>query len=330
MYYNIKEKEMFMKAYDFIETKSLLITLAIRFFSNKYIYIVFDIVITTLIAMHTENINIESQEWWKILCIYILAFIVYNFLYLWMDYLGSKRDKVHKFVAHSYEVQNKLNHETATRLYRVNKKINGVVKEKRIEKGEISEIANFQELSFRVCNGIHDFIIQKCECDECEVTIFQRFSESEKKDYVRMIAYRNTKNIVPSTYETKYSLKVRKGVDMPVFVSIFNDLNAETKIIENSKKIKKEFITLEGSESREEKICQYIGIPIKTDRGKIELVLQIDVSKEKVFGSSYNAVKQFADNVFEPFVSLLHCSYERDIALNKFYNILEENIKKST
>lgn len=234
-----------------------------------------------------------------------------------------------KFIAHSYEVQNKLNHDTATSLYRVNKKINRVVKDKKIEKGEVSAIANFQELSFRMCNGIHDFIIQKCDCEECEVTIFQRFSEKGKKDYVKMIAYRNTKNVVPSTYDKAYGLTVRKGHLPPVFVSIFNNMNAETVIFENPEKIKKEFKLLEGSESREEKICQYIGIPIKTDRGEIELVLQIDVSKEKVFGANYNAVKQFADNVFQPFVSLLHCSYERDIALNKFYNILEENIRKN-
>ena len=68
--------------------------------------------------------------------------------------------------------------------------------------------------------------------------------------------------------------------------------------------------------------------PNKTNRNKIEVVLQIDVSENNIMGSDYNEVKQFADVIVKPFVNLLYCSYERDLILDKFYDILEENINR--
>ena len=58
----------------------------------------------------------------------------------------------------------------------------------------------------------------------------------------------------------------------------------------------------------------------------VEVLLQIDVTKEKSLGKKYNDIKQFAECVLIPFCNLLHCSYERDLILNKFYDILDENI----
>ena len=49
---------------------------------------------------------------------------------------------------------------------------------------------------------------------------------------------------------------------------------------------------------------KYIAIPIKTNRDKVEVVLQIDVSEKNVFGRTYNSVKQFADYIIIPFCNL--------------------------
>lgn len=192
----------------------------------------------------------------------------------------------------------------------------------------MSSIADFQNLSFFICNELYNFITQNCNCGKCEITIFQRFSNNDNKEYVKMIAYKNSKNSKPSSYNEEFALVYKKNKQVPVFVSVFNDINADVKILHNKKSVKQEFKIFPGSKSRENNICQYIGIPIKTNRDKVEVVLQIDVSEKNVFGRTYNSVKQFADYIIIPFCNLLYCSYERDLILNNFYNILEENIQK--
>lgn len=189
-------------------------------------------------------------------------------------------------------------------------------------------IVDFQKLSFSVCDELYAFINNTCNCKECEISIFQRFSNNDNKDYVKMIAYRNSRNLIPSTYNKEFKLMHKSHTKVPVFIDVFNDLNAEVKILENKTYVNNEFIYFNDSKVREEKICQYIGIPIKTNRNKIEVVLQIDVSENNIMGSDYNEVKQFADVIVKPFVNLLYCSYERDLILDKFYDILEENINR--
>lgn len=209
-------------------------------------------------------------------------------------------------------------------MYRINKRIIKAIRERKIEKGELNAIADFQTFSFLVCNELCDFIKKNFDCGDCEVTIFQRFTDSKSKDFVKMIAFKNNKNHKPSSYQKEFALNSRSNG--AVFISIFNDLNEEIKILHNQKAVREEFKYFDDSKKREKKICQYIGIPIKTDRNKIEILLQIDVSKEKALGKNYNELKQFAEYVLLPFCSLLHCSYERDLIFNKFYDILEENI----
>ncbi|MDO4305090.1 MAG: hypothetical protein Q4D94_14380, partial [Bacillota bacterium] len=135
------------------------------------------------------------------------------------------------------------------------------------------------------------------------------------------IAYKNTRDNEPSSYNKEFKI-ISDENHSPVFINLFKDLNAEVKILHTPKSIAEEFIYLDGSENREKKLCQYIGVPVKTNRNKIEIILQIDVSKKKALGKSYNDLKQFSDQILIPFCNLLYFSYERDFILNKFYDIL--------
>ena len=58
----------------------------------------------------------------------------------------------------------------------------------------------------------------------------------------------------------------------------------------------------------------------------VEVLLQIDVSEKNKLGRSYKTAKQFSEDIIMPFRDLICCSYERDLILNKFYDVLEENI----
>ena len=317
-----------MDQYDKIGTIALLKTIYVKLFGNRFFMSATDIVMTTIISIHTAKIDLESNKWINTLYLYTVALVLLNFLFIIADILKNKSLQVDRYFSNAYDVHNTINCKTANNLYRVNKKITEAIRTKKIEKGGMSSIADFQNLSFFVCNELYNFITRYCNCKECEITVFQRFVNDKNKEYVKMIAYKNSKSSKPSSYNEEFTLIYKKGRIMPVFISIFKNPNADVKILHNKRAVKQEFKILHGSESRESNICQYIGIPIKTNRDKVEVILQIDVSEKNVFGRTYNSVKQFTDYIIIPFCNLLYCSYERDLILNKFYDILEENIKK--
>lgn len=316
-----------MDQYNKIHISGLLKTLFIKVFSSKYCIAILDLCMTTVIAVHTANIDLTSKKWITKLIIYSILAILINSICILADNMKNKSEKALNYYDDAYNIQSKINYKTATSLYRVNKKILESIRKGKIEKGALGQIADFQSLSFFVCNELYDFFMKYFNCGECEVTIFQRFTDANNIDFVKMIAYKNNKNSAPSSYGKKFIFSSNNK--KPVFLTIFNDLNAEVKILHNRKAVESEFIYFEDSEIREKKICQYIGIPIKTNRNKIEILLQIDVTKEKGLGKKYNDLKQLSDHILLPFCNYLHCSYERDLICNKFYDILEENITKS-
>lgn len=329
IYISIIDREacVVMDKYNKIHLGALLKALFVKIFGNKFCMAALDLLMTVIISLHTSNMNFKSQVWICKLFLYVGLAIAINGICILADHMRNTTEKTYKFYDDAYSIQNKINYKTATYLYRVNKRISRAIKEKKIEIGAFNSIADFQSLSFIVCNELCDFIVATFGCD-CEVTIFQRFTDTKNKDFVKMIAFKNNKNHQPSTYGKEFKLSLKDNA--PVFISVFNDLNEEIKILHNKKAVESEFKYFEGSKNREQEICQYIGIPIKTNRGKIEIVLQLDVSKSKALGKNYNQLKQFAEYILLPFCSLLHCSFERDLILNKFYDILEENISKSS
>lgn len=316
-----------MNKYYRIRLGALLKTLFVKIFANKFCMASLDLLMTVIISLHTAKIDFESEEWTNKLFIYVGVAVAINGICILADYIRNVTERTYKYYDDAYRIQNKINCKTATYLYRVNKRIVRAIKEKKIEVGALNSIADFQTFSFMICSELCDFIVDIFGCD-CEVTIFQRFTDTKNKDFVKMIAFKNSKNHQPSTYGKVFKLSSKDNA--PVFVSLFNDLNEEIKILHNKRAVENEFKYFEGSKNREQEICQYIGIPIKTNRGKVEIVLQIDVSKAKALGRNYNQLKQFAEYILLPFCSLLHCSFERDLILNKFYDILEENISKSS
>lgn len=314
-----------MGEYNRIHTFALLKTLFIKIFSSRYIIIFIDSIMMILTSIHTSTYDTPvDKSWYVKLILYAVITFILNSLCIFAGHIDQKEKDFTEFYSKAYDIQNSINCSTATKLYRLNKKISESIRNKKVN--NFSSIVDFQSLSFLVCNEIYNFIISNFDCGECEITIFQRFSENNKPDFVKMIAYKNSKNNIPSSYGKRFWLSNNSNTT-PVFVNIFNDLNADVKILYNHKEVEAEFKYFDDSINREKKICQYIGVPVKTDRNKIEIVLQIDVSKEKSLGKNYNSLKQFSEYIITPFSNFLHCCYERDLIFNKFYDILEENIK---
>lgn len=314
-----------MNVYNRIRTLSLLKTLFINIFSSRYVDVFFNIIMTTLISLHSSNVDFTSKKWVILLVTYIVITFILNFLFILAGHIKQKEETLIEYYNISYDIQSRMNRDTAAQLYRVNKKITQTIRDGKMEKQVINSIADFQTFSFKICNELYNFITSSFNCGECEVTIFQRFMGKDNKDFVKMIAYKNSRNMEAGSYHDTYKLSHQASTKVPVFVKVFNDLNADIKILHNRKAVEAEFKYFDHSMTREKKICQYIGIPIKTNRNRVELLLQIDVSKEKAFGKNYNAIKQLADNIILPFSNMLYCSYERDLIFDKFYDILEEN-----
>ena len=85
-----------MNNYDVIETKSLLLTLYIRIFSNKFVITAFEIIMTTIISIHTSKTDLESKKWTTTLIIYVAIFLLVNLLSVIAECLENKKNKQHK------------------------------------------------------------------------------------------------------------------------------------------------------------------------------------------------------------------------------------------
>lgn len=313
-----------MNSHRLIHILATIKSLFFYIFGSKYTLVILDTLATITISIHTSKVDWQSQEWINRLYLYVTISILINLICIWSDHMNKKKKQLLEYFSLGYEIHNKINSATSTKLYRVNKKVTEAIRTNNLEKGAINSIADFQTLSFDICNELHQFIVNNCDCKDCEITIFQRFKNEKNRDFVTMIAYKNSQNMQPPTYGKNFYLS--KKTNNPFFIKIFKDVNAEPQILHNKKKVKSEFQYFDPSRSREMGICQFIGVPIRTNRNIVEILLQIDVSQGGVFGRRYKTVKKFTEDIIVPFKNLLSCAYERDLVLNKFYDVLEENI----
>lgn len=313
-----------MNTYRLIHIWATIKSLFFNIFGSKYTLVILDTLVTISISIHTSKVDLKSSEWKNRLFLYIAISILINIICIWSDHMNKKKKLLLEYFSLAYEIHNKINSAMSTKLFRVNKKVTEAIRTNNIEKGAINSIADFQTLSFDLCNELHQFIVGNCNCKDCEITIFQRFKNEQNKEFVTMIAYKNSQGLQPPSYGKEFYLSKKKNI--PFFIRMFKDVNAEPQILHNKKKVKSEFQYFEYSKSREIEICQFIGVPIRTNRNIVEILLQIDVSQNGVFGRSFKTVKKFTDDIIIPFRNLLSCAYERDLVLNKFYDVLDENI----
>lgn len=310
---NINEKSM----------SEILIMLIIKILSSKYTIVNFDIIMEVLISIYLSRPDYKGGMDRQLL-IYIFIQIAGNILCIFFGHLDQKGKKYINYISEAYNIHSNINFSMAGRLYDDNNNITKSIRDRIIKKDIFNDLLDFQKLSQDICNVLYNFVDTNFKCKECEISIFQRFAD-EHGAFVKMIAYKNN-NKETSSWGKKFDLDKIRG-RIPFFIKIFKDLNAEIKVLPDKESIEENFSFLEGSKIRENEICQYIGVPIKTKRNKVEILLQIDVSKEKILGKSENDLTEFAKNIIKPFCDLLYSSYERDLILNKFYDILEDNIK---
>lgn len=306
-----------------ISGKKLFKMLFLKFFTSDIINAIINIFLPVYISIRCTS-YINNIKWWKgtiTICITIVGFNIISVI------AKANKNKVNKnlnIIYRCYSEHSVINEKFATRIYRLNKIINQYITYDNpinLNKKVFDKIADFQSFSFSICESIHDMLKHEYGDEiNCEVTLMKK-----EENKIRMLSYSNDDNKMPSSYTQTFSVDDENFY----FTTLFNDLNGKISCLPSKKYINENFKKLKGSEKREENICQYIGIPIKTNRNQIELLLQVDVSKEMVFGKTETEMQIFAKNVLYPYATLLHKSYERDLIFNQYYDMIVQILSKS-
>lgn len=301
--------------------KELVVELLKRLFINSVCRTTVNTILPIIISLYSLTYSSNISVRWYIPIVLIVIFIfIYNVVAELLLGIERKRMIYCELLDNAYRSHSNINKRSATKLYRLNKIIKKQLKNSfPIDKSVFDKMADFQTISFDICNSIYTIIKDKYGIKtDCEVTIYQ-----SNEDGISMIAYANKNDLPPLTYRRIY----KKKCSQYLFGQLFKDLNAEIHVCPDKESVQNDFTFLKGSEKRESRICQYIGIPLLTARRKIELLLQIDVSKPNVFGKTKEDVMEYAENIFFPYMMLLNKAYERDLIFNGYYDIIVESLK---
>lgn len=303
-----------------IPGRELASQLLIRFFTGAISRTIINTSIPIILSVYSLYYNEKVElHWYFPIVLLSMVILIHNIV---AEILLRKERKDLKYwdlLEESYRSHCNLNRRSAAKIFRLNKII-----KKQLEKGQpvdimvFDKMADFHTISFDVCNSIYNMIVNKFGVDtKCEVTIYQAVDNG-----VSMVAYANENNETPLSYKRRYTKNYQKYL----FGKIFKDLNAQIFVCVNQQEVRDNFKWLHGSEVREQKICQYIGIPLLTERKKIELLLQIDVSKPNVFGKNREEMMKYAKHIFQPYMMLLNKTYERDLIFNGYYDIIAQTL----
>lgn len=296
--------------------KKVVKMLTIRFFTSDIINSIINILLPVVISVIGIFYNKKETSLYMMIAIIILIILVFNIISVVIRKSQNKHLKHIDLIYNSYFDHLIINQKVIKNIYRLNKTINTHIKSRKpIDKAVFNNFADFQTISFIICESIHNILKRKFGDDiNFEVTVFRKLNNKD----IRMVAYANKDLTTPSSYGTKFNTK-QKDI---YFIQIFTDKDAKIACLCNKEEVQMSFKMLEGSTKREQEICQYVGVPIKTDRKEIEFLLQVDTSKEKIFGQNKEEIISFTKKIIHPYAVLLHKAYERDLIFNQYYDMI--------
>lgn len=196
----------------------------------------------------------------------------------------------------------------------------------------VKDIMGFQQVAFNVCNEIYGLLCS-LGIRSGYVTIYQQFVE-DGLSFCKMVAYQNADSDIPGSYEEKYELNKSDNSNKHLHRKIFEKGSEGIYVLANREEVSRKFLINEVSREREEKICQYIGIPYRVNKKNnninIAFLLQIDCDKENAFGNNKHEIKELASNIFKPFLNILAVAYEQENIMESYQKSMHiMYIKKS-
>jgi hypothetical protein len=296
----------------------------LKLLSSNYTEFIVNLGMTTLIGIHS-SVSKHDKKWLILLILYIIVDAILNLMLIIIREHQKGKEKWKYLYKYMYQEHSRLYTEISSHTYRINKEIIKTIRENQpVTIDCYNKIHDFQALAMEVCKSINHTISDKIKECSCQVTIMQRIKLSDDKDGCKMLGYSNKYEKEPASFHTEFKLK---GKDKTIFQKIFCNTETTTIILKNRKEVTKEFIELKTSKTREGDICQYIGIPIKSNRNLIEFVLQVDVSIPGILGKNNKEIFQFSEMIM-PYANLLSMQYERELIFTKFYELLSTNLPK--
>lgn len=304
------------------KTIKAILTVIIFIIGNDVIFVIANIIFPML---YTNQFNLDG----KWINIYLILSFIYNIIHCLQKYMSTKERLKVETYAYLNKIKGNLFYEYANNLYREHKDVlEYIEKGKKIDTNIIKTKTNFQAVSFQICKQIYN-IISKNGCDECQVTVFQRFFEKGKgkSDYVKMIAFAGKDNYKCKSYCNIYSYKQggsnHEMFTKTIFFKLFDPNDKDVIIYTTKKAVENNFYFINESEDRERQICQYIGVGISTNRDYVEFILQVDVSKRFALGFTKKQLQRFVDEILMPYIRFLYEIYEIELFNKTMYNQLD-------
>jgi hypothetical protein len=161
-----------------------------------------------------------------------------------------------------------------------------------------------------ICDMIYLIIKDTYSIDDHQVTLMHK-SIDEKGEFIRMIAYKNRQDEPPGTYKVNFYLEDEKDKKY-YHVKQFISKKRGIKVLPTQKDIKKEFIIHSRSSEREERLQQYISIPIIDGEKDILSLLQIDTTSAGVFGKKREEIAFLAETNIKPLCQFLSIWLKKD------------------
>jgi len=159
--------------------------------------------------------------------------------------------------------------------------------------------------------NIRNTLSKKDEKDDVYVTVYQK-KTTNIGTYCKMIAYSEDHEV--TSYNKEYQILPEhkdKFGEIEYHTYVFAKELKEVTSFHSKELVEEAFCIHESCEERERKIQQYICIPISPAGLGVTFLLQVDTNEEGLFGSTEEAVNDFAKNIIYPYAQFLHMIYEQ-------------------
>lgn len=274
-----------------------------------------------------DTYNINEQAFYKnkvhilITCVFIVLF---NWITILIDSYQKYQEQTIKCVKEIVNRETVINDTIGRKLYDITKSISS--KSNFIPmKSDFSNLS-YQDIGALVCHNIYDAIKISTDKDSHQVSLMQRFKEKRTGiQYIKMISYGNANQISPSIFDKHFYLDGDQGY---YHVKIFNENQNDIFILKNATEIKKELVY--GKKNTENKIEQYIAIPVFCENEGIVSLLQIEITEELLIGRTTDEIREFV-KPFMAYIHILTVNYYQDElfkVLIKKFDILKKNKDK--
>lgn len=246
--------------------------------------------------------------------------VVYNWLILLIDSYQKYQVQTTKCIKEIVNRGTVINQTIGRKLYEITSSIS--IKPSSIPtKSEFSNLS-YQDVAALVCHNIYDAIKISTERETHQVSLMQKFKEKKSgQEYIKMISYGNANQISPSLFDRYFYLNTDKNYYQ---VRIFNDNQNNIFILSSAAEIKKECVYGKNSN---EKMNQYIAIPVFCENQGIISLLQIEMADDAHIGRTVDEIRGFV----KPFMAYIHiltvCYYQDELfkVLAKKFDILRKS-----